>query len=129
MFASVEIDFPPEMARGGERLFVNKATATTPLIEQVRTAFELPYFVTVPVVVDDRPIALLLSGRLRESKPIYPPLDQGDLDTFLAIAGLISASIRNMRVGVLEEMDRLKTEFFANISASCTETRSACWVS
>ena len=37
--------------------------------------------------------------------------DFGDL-----YAGLISASIRNIRVGVLEEMDRLKTEFFANIS-------------
>lgn len=28
----------------------------------------------------------------------------------------MAASIRNMRVGVLEEMDRLKTQFFANIS-------------
>ncbi|HUQ83111.1 MAG TPA: ATP-binding protein [Gemmatimonadaceae bacterium] len=115
-FQTVELEFPLGVARGTERLMVNKATPATPLIEQVRAIFELPYFVSVPVVVDERPIALLLSGRLRESKPIYPPLDQGDLDTFLAIAGLISASIRNMRVGVLEEMDRLKTEFFANIS-------------
>jgi signal transduction histidine kinase len=116
-FQTLELELPAAIARGTERLIVNKATTpVTPLIEQIRSAFELPYFVSVPVVVDERPIALLLSGRLREAKPIYPPLDKGDLDTFLAIAGLISASIRNMRVGVLEEMDRLKTEFFANIS-------------
>ena len=115
-FEHLELDLPAALAGGVERLIVTKATPPTPLIEQIRAAFELPYFVCVPVIVDERPIALLLSGRLRESKPIYPPLDQGDLDTFLAIAGLISASIRNMRVGVLEEMDRLKTEFFANIS-------------
>ena len=116
-FESLELEVSPSLAHGAERLIVNKATTeTTALIEGIRAAFELPYFVCVPVIVDERPIALLLAGRLRESRPIYPPLDQGDLDTFLAIAGLISASIRNMRVGVLEEMDRLKTEFFANIS-------------
>lgn len=115
-FDALELELPRAIANGTESLLVNKATPTTPLIEQLRSAFETPYFVCVPVLIDDRPIALLFSGRLRESKPLYPPLDGGDLDTFVAIAGLISASIRNMRVGVLEEMDRLKTQFFANIS-------------
>ena len=45
-----------------------------------------------------------------------PPLDQGDVETFRAIAGWISASVENIRIGVLKETDRLKTEFFANIS-------------
>jgi signal transduction histidine kinase len=43
-------------------------------------------------------------------------MDQGDVTTFQAIAGLISASVENLRIGVLTEMDRLKTEFFANVS-------------
>ena len=47
---------------------------------------------------------------------MYPALDHGDVDTFRAIAGLISACVENMRISVLEELDRLKTEFFANIS-------------
>ena len=111
-----EFEFPPAVAQGAECLTVTKGTATTPLIEQLRAAFDLPFFVSVPVLIDNRPIALMVAGRLRESRPLYPPLDQGDLDTFVAIAGLISASIRNIRVGVLEEMDRLKTQFFANIS-------------
>ena len=113
---AVEFDVPPALASGMERLIVNKASPTTPFGEHIQSAFELPFFVCVPVLIDDRPIALLVAGRLRESKPLYPPLDQGDLDTFVAITGLISASIRNMRVGVLEEADRLKTQFFANIS-------------
>jgi signal transduction histidine kinase len=69
-----------------------------------------------PVIVDGAPIGLVLSGRLKEVLPLFPPLDQGDADTFHAIAGLISASVQNMRISVLEEMDRLKSEFFANIS-------------
>ena len=74
------------------------------------------FFVCVPVMVARAPIGLLLSGWMKEARPLYPPLDQGDVDTFQAIAGLVSASVQNMRVAVLTEMDRLKTQFFANIS-------------
>jgi signal transduction histidine kinase len=115
-FRSLEFEFPPEFASGEGLLIATRATEATSLIERVRDAFGLPYFIGVPVIVEGAPIGLLLSGRLKEARPLYPPLDEGDVDTFHAIAGLISASVQNMRISVLEEMDRLKTEFFANIS-------------
>jgi len=115
-FASLSIRFPSDFATGSGLLLVNKSSEPTPLIAEIRTAFDLPYFVCLPVMVDNAPIGLLLSGRSRDAKPLYPSLDQGDVDTFQAIAGLISASIRNLRLAVFQEMDRLKTEFFANIS-------------
>jgi adenylate cyclase len=82
----------------------------------LREEFDLPFFVCVPVMVARAPIGLLLSGRMKEARPLYPPLDQGDVDTFQAIAGLVSASVQNMRVAVLTEMDRLKTSSLPNIS-------------
>lgn len=97
-------------------LLVNRATVRTPLTELISSSFDLPFFVAVPVEVERSPIGWIVSGRTNEMQPLYPPLDEGDADTFRAIAGLISASVRNMRLAVLEEMDRLKTEFFANIS-------------
>lgn len=115
-FSTVEFELPPAFATGDGVLVVNRATESTPLVAQIQEAFELPYFVCLPVMVEGAPIGLLLSGRLKEARPLYPPLDQGDVDTFQAIAGLISASVQNMRIAVLEETDRLKTEFFANIS-------------
>jgi signal transduction histidine kinase/class 3 adenylate cyclase/CheY-like chemotaxis protein len=114
--ASLSFDFPVEFLTGGKPLVANKASSATPLVQQLRSAFDLPYFLCVPVMVENAPLGLLLSGRLREGPPLYPPLDQGDVDTFQSIAGLITASVRTMRIAVLEEMDRLKTEFFANIS-------------
>jgi signal transduction histidine kinase/class 3 adenylate cyclase len=114
--SSLTAEFPPAFGRGSGLLVVNKASETTPFVESLREALELPYFICVPVMVEQAPIGLLLAGRLKEARPIYPPFDQGDADTLQAIAGLISACVQNMRVAVLTEMDRLKTEFFANIS-------------
>ena len=108
--------FPREFSEGTGRLLVNRRVAPTPLIEQLHHAFELPFFLCVPVLVERKPIGLLLSGRIKEAGSVFPPLDEGDVETFRAIAGLISASVENMRIGILKETDRLKTEFFANIS-------------
>ncbi len=113
---SMAIEFPSDFAKGNGLLLVNKASEKTPLVEKIQSAFDLPYFLCLPVKGEDAPLGLLLSGRLKEAKPLYPPLDQGDVDTFRSIGSLITALVRRMRVAVLEEMDRLKTEFFANIS-------------
>jgi signal transduction histidine kinase len=115
-FASAVLTFPPEFARGHAHLVANKATAPTALVEQVRATLQLPYFVCVPVAGEDAPLGLLLAGRLREAKPLYPPFDQGDVDTFQAIASLISSYVRNLRIGALELASRHKSEFLANMS-------------
>ncbi len=114
--ATIALELPPQLTDRGGVLLVNRATSPTPIIEQIREAFGIPFFIAVPVAGEGAPIGVLLSGRLKEVRPLYPPLHQGDVDTFQSIAGLISASIRNRRVAVLEQMDRLKTDFFANIS-------------
>jgi len=115
-FTSLTIEFPPEFSSGAGLLLINKTTPATPLIEQLRANFGLPYFICIPVMGEDVLIGLILSGRLIEAYPVAPPLNQGDIETFRAIAGLLSSYVRNLRVAVLEETDRLKTEFFANIS-------------
>jgi signal transduction histidine kinase/class 3 adenylate cyclase/predicted Ser/Thr protein kinase len=115
-FESVAIELPPEFARGEGLLLVNRGTTPTDLIRLIRDAFDLPFFLAVPVPGGDETIGVIVSGRLKEAAPMFPPLDQGDADTFRAVAGLISATAKTMRVRILEETDRLKTEFFANIS-------------
>jgi signal transduction histidine kinase/class 3 adenylate cyclase/DNA-binding CsgD family transcriptional regulator len=113
---ALEFEFPPDIASGRDFLLVTGSTEPTELTEQLKAAFDLAGFLCVPVMGESGPIGLLLAGRKIEARPLSPSIDQGDVDTFVAIAGLISASVRNLRLAVLEEMDRLKTEFFANIS-------------
>ncbi len=115
-FASAVFIFPAEFTQAAACLVATRASAVTPLVEHIRSTLELPYFVCVPVTGESLPLGLLLSGRLKEAKPLYPPLDQGDVDTFQAIAGLISSHVRNLRIGVLEVASRHKSEFLANMS-------------
>ncbi len=114
--AASTIVFPPGFADEGNVLLVNKGAAPTPLSETLRRMLDLPYFICLPVLAEGRPPGLLLSGRCKEAWPIYPPLNQADVDTLTAIVGHISASVRSERIRVLEEIDRFKTRFFANVS-------------
>jgi len=62
------------------------------------------------------PAAVLVSGRMREDATFYPALDQGDVETFRAIAGVLEAALQHARLERLEQTHRLKTELFANVS-------------
>ena len=115
-FSSLRVRFPPELVSGSCPLRFTGASATTPLSDDLRQAFELPFFICLPIRNQDSTIAILLTGRLKEARPLYPPLDQGDVDTLQAIAALISAFTRIRQIAVLEEKDRLKSAFFSHIS-------------
>ena len=98
------------------RVLVGDTSIRAPYIEEIRRFFELPYFVVVPVIVDGSAVGLLISGRCTVAKPLNPPLDQGDLDTLQSIADLIQLLMENVRFAVFREMDRFKSDFFANVS-------------
>ncbi len=115
-FPELLLELPDDLLDASGTLLVTKTSEKTGLHEQIATAFELPFFVAVPVTGESATIAVILTGRLNETPPLWPALNAGDVDTLRAIAGLVTATVKNMRVAVLEETDRLKTEFFANIS-------------
>ncbi|MBW4648766.1 MAG: SpoIIE family protein phosphatase [Kastovskya adunca ATA6-11-RM4] len=94
-FESLKIDFQPHLTAASDYLLVNRQTEKTEFIASVKETLNIPYFVCLPIIVNDVAIAVLLSGRLKEVRPFYPPLDEGDINTFQAIAGFISASLTN----------------------------------
>lgn len=112
----LSLEFPGEFSQGKKFYLVNKTTDRTTHIEELQSLFKLRTFICLPVVIDGEPVAILLSGRMREEGLFAPPVDEKDVDTFRAIAGLIVAFRRNLQVNVLQEMDELKTRFFANVS-------------
>jgi diguanylate cyclase (GGDEF)-like protein len=99
----VQLEMDEAWVRAGQALLVNKATPSTPFIQHIQSAFDLPHFIFLPIVVSGEAVGLLLVGRLREQKPFAPPLDEGDVDTLQAIAALIAAFVHNREIAALKE--------------------------
>lgn len=110
------IKVPKAIEQAQEVLICNKGTARDDFATKIEMLLGLPYFICSAIQSDGKTIGIIVSGRMREAKPLYPPLDRGDADTFIAIGGLVSSIVEAMKVATLKETDRLKTEFFANLS-------------
>lgn len=109
-------EFPQTVLSGQEFLLVNKSTTVTDPISNIREKLKVPFFVCVSVIIEGELLGLILTGRIVETEALFPPLNQVDIDTLNAISALISSSIQNLKVAILEETDKLKADFFANIS-------------
>ncbi len=89
------IRFSDAMLQSDGAMLATKAAAQTALMEQLRQSLDVPFFVCVPVVYGGKAVAQLLSGRMREAKPFFPPLDDGDISTFQSIAGFLASALHN----------------------------------
>ncbi len=103
----LEIDLPSDLLLPEAMILANGSSVSTPFIEHVRSTLQLPFFIYLPIHVERTAIGVLISGRNREQKPYYLPLDQGDVDSPRAIASLISTSVQNVRIADLKGFERL----------------------
>ncbi|WP_051287344.1 adenylate/guanylate cyclase domain-containing protein [Algoriphagus mannitolivorans] len=69
-----------------------------PIHELIRESLLLPNFIAVPIRVQRNIESWLISGRDQEAWPFYPPLDEGDMDTLIAIGGFLEAGLANARL-------------------------------
>ena len=91
----ISFNFPEEIFSEENYILVNKSTTTNSFIENIKSIFELPFFICIPIIVEEKFNGILISGRVREQKPFFQPLDNGDVDTLKSIANLISNAIYN----------------------------------
>jgi class 3 adenylate cyclase len=73
----------------------NQKSAPNPISAQIRAEFLLQFFIAIPIRVQGSIEGWMISSRDREAWPFYPPLDEGDMDTLIAIGGFIEAGLAN----------------------------------
>lgn len=87
-------------------LLANRRTGKDEMVLRAKNFIPIPFFIAVPIRQDDRTIGLLVSGRLKEAKPFYPPLAREDVNTFTAISGFLSSTDQlNRQRDHLQEMN------------------------
>ena len=107
---------PADVVAAPRPLLVTRATGAQEVGAALRDALGFTSCVSVPLRDDGVIFAVLVTGRVKEVPPLYPPLDEVDVETLGVLAVSISAVFQTRRVAVLRELDQLRVDFFANIS-------------
>ena len=102
-------DADAALQRADGFVLATKNAALTPFISQVRDVLGIAFFVAVPIVASDRITGILISGRQREMKPFFPPLDEQDVHTMSALAGFLGSAITN--AGLFETQRKMADSF------------------
>ncbi len=95
---TVEIAVHADWLKSDASLLATKSAPVTPMMAEWREKVGVPYFVCVPVWCEGQAAALLLSGRMREAKPFFPPMDDGDINTLQSLAGFLGGALHNARL-------------------------------
>ena len=64
----------------------------------VREALALPFFILSPVLVGEKIVAVIVTGRLMEQNPYLPRLGASDVETVRMVADYLSAKITRSRL-------------------------------
>ena len=108
--------FSAQLIASSGWLLVDDSAEETPLSTQLRHEFGVETFICVPVMDGRQLLGIIFSGRVGGHSSRFRPLDSGDVDTFRAIAGIIQAVTQHTRLALLEQTERLKTEFFSDVA-------------
>jgi len=93
-----EIEIPSEVLISNPFFLLNSNTCSHDICHQIRRKFSINYFVGVPILLDEKPVAFIFCGRQFDKLPFHPPIVRADADTVTAIASLISTVLKNKMI-------------------------------
>jgi signal transduction histidine kinase len=99
---SVEISVDDNYIDSGQPKLVNKKNPPDDRFLEMQKKLGLNFFIAVPVMDEQKVVAIIVSGRQIERLPFSPPLDTGDVDTLTAITALISSILQTKRTMELQ---------------------------
>lgn len=67
-------------------------------LKDVRESLNLPYFISIPVVVQQKIVAIIITGRMVEATPFLSRLGENDLETVQAISALLASLLVHQKL-------------------------------
>ena len=123
LLTTKNIFIEPSFARQKTSLLVNSQTVRTPFIELLINSFGIPYFILTPIVVQEKVIAYLFTGRKTETILFAAArLMKPDVNAIEAIAGVIAA-LKNQDDQfqlIVKERSRISTDMHDEIGSGIT---------
>ena len=97
------IRLDPEFTNPSKPLLVTGA-AEGSYLSRVREALRLPFFISIPIVLEGELYGVLITGRDTESPPFLSRLNQNDLETVQAIASLLATAVLYKKLGKVSRL-------------------------
>ena len=72
----------------------------------LRQELNLPYFISVPIMVDNELAGILITGRMMEAPPFLSRLGENEAETVRAIATLLSSTLVHQRLAEAHRLAR-----------------------
>ncbi len=67
-------------------------------LARLREEYDLPFFISAPILLQDEVVAVLLTGRMVEQQPYFTRLSNSDLETVRAIAEVLGSTLVHQRL-------------------------------
>ncbi|MES2882511.1 MAG: ATP-binding protein [Bacteroidota bacterium] len=96
------ITIPPQYLKAGAFMLINKKTETDEATKHIQNKLAISFFVGLPLMYNDEPVAFIVTGRTVERPPFAPVLEKADVDSLTAIIGLVSAVLQNKKLVAVE---------------------------
>ncbi|MCP1101423.1 signal transduction histidine kinase/BarA-like signal transduction histidine kinase [Aequitasia blattaphilus] len=76
-------------------------------LKEIREVLKLPYFISSPVTIQNKKVAILITGRTVEQTPFLSRLGESDVETIQSIAALLSSVLAHQRLETAEERSHI----------------------
>lgn len=93
----------PEFTNPSKPLLVTGAEEEN-YLASVRKTLNLPFFISIPILLENELYGVLITGRDTESPPFLSRLNRNDLETVQAIASLLATTILYKKLGKVSRL-------------------------
>ena len=102
----LQVRLPPAFLDAEQAVLVSAADGDD-RFNELRASLKLPYFISVPIVLTQKPVAILITGRMTEEQPFLLRLEPDDVETVQAISALMASILVRHKLNAAEERARL----------------------
>lgn len=104
----IKLNLPDQLLQRDDYWLINKASPITDETRKICEQIDIPFLIAVPIFTHQQRVGILVSGRMKEIRPFFPPLSHVDVELFQTIGAFLSVSATNS--GAYNVLERLVSE-------------------
>ena len=108
-FSGRHIQVPAELLDPNQPVLITGADSEE-CYKEFRELLGIRYFISSPIILQDKVAAILLTGRLVEAVPYLIRLSRSDMETVQALSALLASVLAGQRLAIVEERNRIMAD-------------------